>query len=44
MRTDLEKGLQCDTVLKNKGPSEKTKPVQEAVQECSQRQLEAGNI
>ncbi|XP_075299542.1 breast cancer type 1 susceptibility protein isoform X3 [Opisthocomus hoazin] len=43
MRTDLEKGLQCDTVLKNKGPSEKTKPVQEAVQECSQRQLEAEN-
>ncbi|XP_050767556.1 breast cancer type 1 susceptibility protein isoform X1 [Gymnogyps californianus] len=42
-RPDLEKGLQCDSVLKNKAPSEKTKPVQEAVQEYSQCQLEAEN-
>ncbi|XP_009584978.1 PREDICTED: breast cancer type 1 susceptibility protein [Fulmarus glacialis] len=42
-RTDLEKGLQCDSVLKNKAPSEKTKPVQEAVQEYSQCHLEAEN-
>ncbi|XP_035759467.1 breast cancer type 1 susceptibility protein isoform X2 [Egretta garzetta] len=42
-RTDLEKDLQCDSVLKSKVPSEKTKPVQEAVQEYSQCQLEAGN-
>ncbi|XP_072741868.1 breast cancer type 1 susceptibility protein isoform X4 [Ciconia boyciana] len=41
-RTDLEKGLQCDSVLKNKAPSEKTKPVEEAVQEHSQCHLEAG--
>ncbi|KAM7081639.1 breast cancer type 1 susceptibility protein isoform 5-T10 [Ciconia maguari] len=40
-RTDLEKGLQCDGVLKNKAPSEKTKPVEEAVQEHSQCHLEA---
>ncbi|KAK4808652.1 hypothetical protein QYF61_020141, partial [Mycteria americana] len=42
-RTDLEKGLQCDSVLKNKAPSEKTKPVEEAVQEYSQCHLEAEN-
>ncbi|XP_075579001.1 breast cancer type 1 susceptibility protein isoform X1 [Pelecanus crispus] len=42
-RTALEKGLQCDSVLKNKAPSEKTKPVQEAAQEHSQHQLEAEN-
>ncbi|XP_009808601.2 breast cancer type 1 susceptibility protein [Gavia stellata] len=41
-RTDLAEGLQCDSVLKNKAP-EKTKPVQEAVQEYSQCQLEAEN-
>ncbi|XP_061875416.1 breast cancer type 1 susceptibility protein [Colius striatus] len=40
-RSHLEKGLQCDSVLKNKAPSEKTKPVQEAVQEYSQCQSEA---
>ncbi|XP_010291235.1 PREDICTED: breast cancer type 1 susceptibility protein [Phaethon lepturus] len=42
-RTDFKKGLQCDSVLKNTAPSEKTKPVQEAVQEYSQCQLEAEN-
>ncbi|XP_076212735.1 breast cancer type 1 susceptibility protein isoform X2 [Aptenodytes patagonicus] len=42
-RTDLEKGLQCDSVLKSKASSEKAKPVQEAVQEYSQCQLEAEN-
>ncbi|XP_017597399.1 PREDICTED: breast cancer type 1 susceptibility protein homolog [Corvus brachyrhynchos] len=41
-RSDLEKGLECDSVLKNESPSEKTKPVQEAVQEYRQCQLEAG--
>ncbi|XP_064492535.1 breast cancer type 1 susceptibility protein isoform X2 [Pseudopipra pipra] len=42
-RTDLEKGLECDSVLKNKPPCEKTKPVQEAVQEYRQCQLETEN-
>ncbi|XP_031990364.1 breast cancer type 1 susceptibility protein isoform X1 [Corvus moneduloides] len=42
-RSDLEKGLECDSVLKNESPSEKTKPVQEAVQEYRQCQLEAEN-
>ncbi|KAM6368906.1 breast cancer type 1 susceptibility protein [Pluvialis apricaria] len=42
-RPDSEKGFQCDSVLKNKAPSEKTKPVQEAVQEYSQCHLEAEN-
>ncbi|XP_029879004.1 breast cancer type 1 susceptibility protein isoform X4 [Aquila chrysaetos chrysaetos] len=42
-RPDLEKALQCDSILKNKAPSEKTKPVQEAVQKYSQCQLEAEN-
>ncbi|XP_063259950.1 breast cancer type 1 susceptibility protein isoform X1 [Prinia subflava] len=43
-RSDLEKGPEGDTcVLKNKTPSEKTKPVQEAVQEHRQCQLEAEN-
>ncbi|XP_039943412.1 breast cancer type 1 susceptibility protein isoform X1 [Hirundo rustica] len=39
-RSDLEKGPECDSVLKNK-TSEKTKPVQGAVQEHRQCQLEA---
>ncbi|XP_063210595.1 breast cancer type 1 susceptibility protein isoform X1 [Chroicocephalus ridibundus] len=42
-RPDSEKGLQCDNVLKNKAPSGKTKPVQEAVPEYNQCQLEAEN-
>ncbi|XP_068068501.1 breast cancer type 1 susceptibility protein isoform X1 [Anomalospiza imberbis] len=42
-RSDLEKGPECDSVLKNKTPSEKTKPVQEAVQEHGQCQLGAEN-
>ncbi|XP_027558104.1 breast cancer type 1 susceptibility protein isoform X2 [Neopelma chrysocephalum] len=42
-RPDLEKGLECDSVLKNKAPCEKTKPVQEAVQEYRQCQLETEN-
>ncbi|PKU41272.1 breast cancer type 1 susceptibility protein [Limosa lapponica baueri] len=42
-RPDSEKGFQSDKVLKSKAPSEKTKPVQEAVQEHSQCQLEAEN-
>ncbi|KAM9255022.1 breast cancer type 1 susceptibility protein isoform 3-T6 [Cariama cristata] len=42
-RPDLEKSLQCDSVLKSKAPSEKTKPVQEAVQEYSHCQLEGEN-
>ncbi|XP_027520664.1 breast cancer type 1 susceptibility protein [Corapipo altera] len=42
-RPDLEKGLECDNVLKNKAPCEKTKPVQEAVQEHRQCQLETEN-
>ncbi|XP_054657687.1 breast cancer type 1 susceptibility protein isoform X2 [Grus americana] len=42
-RPDLEKGRQCDSVLKSKAPSEKTRPVQEAVQEYSQCQLEGEN-
>ncbi|XP_014740964.1 PREDICTED: breast cancer type 1 susceptibility protein isoform X1 [Sturnus vulgaris] len=42
-RSDLEKGPECDSVLKNKTSSEKTKPVQEAVQEHRQCQLEAEN-
>uniref|UniRef100_A0A8C3R170 RING-type E3 ubiquitin transferase n=1 Tax=Cyanoderma ruficeps TaxID=181631 RepID=A0A8C3R170_9PASS len=42
-RPDLEKGPECDSVVKNKTPSEKTKPVQEAVQEHRQCQLEAEN-
>ncbi|KAM6115052.1 breast cancer type 1 susceptibility protein isoform 2-T2 [Phoenicopterus ruber ruber] len=42
-RPDLEKVLQCDSVLKNKAASEKTKPVQEAVQEYSRCHLEAEN-
>ncbi|XP_032934593.1 breast cancer type 1 susceptibility protein homolog isoform X2 [Catharus ustulatus] len=40
-RPDLEKGPECDSVLKNQTPSEKTKPEQEAVQEHRQCQLEA---
>ncbi|XP_062364378.1 breast cancer type 1 susceptibility protein [Cinclus cinclus] len=42
-RSDLEKGPECDSVLKSKTPSEKTEPVQEAVQEHRQCQLEAEN-
>ncbi|XP_041318963.1 breast cancer type 1 susceptibility protein isoform X2 [Pyrgilauda ruficollis] len=42
-RPDLEKGPECDSVLQTKTPSEKTKPVQEAVQEHRQCQLEAEN-
>ncbi|XP_032567337.1 breast cancer type 1 susceptibility protein isoform X2 [Chiroxiphia lanceolata] len=42
-RPDLEKGLECDSILKNKAPCEKTKPVQEAVQEYRQCQLETEN-
>ncbi|XP_027661571.2 breast cancer type 1 susceptibility protein isoform X4 [Falco cherrug] len=42
-RLHLEKGLQCDSMPKNKAHSEKTKPVQEAVQEYSHCQLEAEN-
>ncbi|RLV88866.1 hypothetical protein DV515_00015217, partial [Chloebia gouldiae] len=42
-RSDLEKGPECDSVLKNKTPSEKTTPVQEAVQEPGQCQLGAEN-
>ncbi|XP_074018875.1 breast cancer type 1 susceptibility protein [Numenius arquata] len=42
-RPDSEKGFQSDKVLKSKAPSEKTKPVQEAMQEYSQCQLEAEN-
>uniref|UniRef100_A0A8C3KAK3 RING-type E3 ubiquitin transferase n=1 Tax=Calidris pygmaea TaxID=425635 RepID=A0A8C3KAK3_9CHAR len=42
-RPDSEKGFHCDKVLKSKAPSEKTPPVQEAVQEYSQCQLEAEN-
>ncbi|XP_014814683.1 PREDICTED: breast cancer type 1 susceptibility protein isoform X2 [Calidris pugnax] len=42
-RPDSEKGLQSDKVLKSKAPSEKTPPVQEAVQGYSQCQLEAEN-
>ncbi|XP_016159884.1 PREDICTED: breast cancer type 1 susceptibility protein isoform X2 [Ficedula albicollis] len=42
-RLDVEKGPGCDSVLKNKTPSEKTKPVQEAVQEHRECQLEGEN-
>ncbi|XP_015506655.1 breast cancer type 1 susceptibility protein isoform X2 [Parus major] len=42
-RSDLEKGPECDSVLKKETPSEKTKPVQEAVQEHRQCQLEEEN-
>ncbi|XP_055645654.1 breast cancer type 1 susceptibility protein isoform X4 [Falco peregrinus] len=42
-RLHLEKGLQCDSMSKNKAHSEKTKPAQEAVQEYSHCQLEAEN-
>uniref|UniRef100_A0A8C9MU06 RING-type E3 ubiquitin transferase n=1 Tax=Serinus canaria TaxID=9135 RepID=A0A8C9MU06_SERCA len=42
-RSDLEKGPECYSALKNKTPSEKTKPVQEAVQEPRQCQPEAEN-
>ncbi|XP_039553300.1 breast cancer type 1 susceptibility protein isoform X2 [Passer montanus] len=42
-KSDLEKGPESDSVLQNKTPSEKTKPVQEAVQEHRQCQPEAGN-
>ncbi|XP_056218522.1 breast cancer type 1 susceptibility protein isoform X3 [Falco biarmicus] len=42
-RLHLEKGLQCDSMPKNKAHSEKTKPAQEAVQEYSHCQLEAEN-
>nr|XP_031362927.1 breast cancer type 1 susceptibility protein [Lonchura striata domestica] len=42
-KSDLEKGPECDSVLKNKTPSEKTKPVQEAVQEHGQYQLGTEN-
>ncbi|KAM6312199.1 breast cancer type 1 susceptibility protein isoform 2-T3 [Podargus strigoides] len=42
-RPNLEKDLQYDSVLKNKAPSEETKPVLETVQEYSQCQLEAEN-
>ncbi|XP_010141210.1 PREDICTED: breast cancer type 1 susceptibility protein [Buceros rhinoceros silvestris] len=42
-RPDLEKGLQHDSVPKNKAPPEKTKAVQEAVHVYSQCQLEAEN-
>ncbi|XP_027751794.1 breast cancer type 1 susceptibility protein isoform X2 [Empidonax traillii] len=42
-RSDLEKGPECDNVLKNKAACAKTKPVQEAVQEYRQCQLEAEN-
>ncbi|KAM9267476.1 breast cancer type 1 susceptibility protein [Morus bassanus] len=42
-RTDLEKHLQCDSVMKNKAASGKTKPVQEVVQEYSQCRLGAEN-
>lgn len=42
-KSDLEKGHECDNVLKNETPSEETKPVQEAVQEYRQCQLEAEN-
>ncbi|CAN8202090.1 unnamed protein product [Coccothraustes coccothraustes] len=42
-RSDLEKGPECDSALKNRTPSEKTKPVQEAVQEPRQCQPEAEN-
>ncbi|XP_041282516.1 breast cancer type 1 susceptibility protein [Onychostruthus taczanowskii] len=42
-RSDLEKGPECDSVLQTKTPSEKAKPVQEAVQEHRQCQLEAEN-
>ncbi|XP_063035215.1 breast cancer type 1 susceptibility protein isoform X2 [Melospiza melodia melodia] len=42
-RSDLEKGPECDSALQNKIPSEKTKPVQEAVQEHRQGQLETEN-
>lgn len=42
-RSDQEKGPECDSALKNKIPSETTKPVQEAMQEHRQCQLEAGN-
>ncbi|KAL2295220.1 hypothetical protein Nmel_018381, partial [Mimus melanotis] len=42
-RSDLEEGPGCDSGLKNKTSSEKKKPVQEAVQEHRQCQLEAEN-
>ncbi|XP_074972813.1 breast cancer type 1 susceptibility protein isoform X2 [Phalacrocorax aristotelis] len=42
-RADLEEHLQSDSVLKNKAPSGKTKPVQEVVQEYNQYHLEAEN-
>ncbi|KAJ7421114.1 breast cancer type 1 susceptibility protein isoform X1 [Willisornis vidua] len=42
-RPDLEKSLECDSVQKYKTSSEKMKPVQEAVQEYRQCQLEAEN-
>ncbi|XP_066192910.1 breast cancer type 1 susceptibility protein [Sylvia atricapilla] len=42
-KSDLEKGPECDGVVKDKTPSEKTKPVQEAVEEHRQYQLEAEN-
>ncbi|XP_050183538.1 breast cancer type 1 susceptibility protein isoform X2 [Myiozetetes cayanensis] len=42
-RPDLEKGPECENVLKSKAPCAKTKPVQEAVQEYRQCQLKAEN-
>ncbi|XP_074705528.1 breast cancer type 1 susceptibility protein isoform X2 [Strix aluco] len=42
-RPDLEKGLQCDGVLKSKAPSGMIKPVQEVVQDYSHCRLEAEN-
>ncbi|XP_065554945.1 breast cancer type 1 susceptibility protein isoform X2 [Lathamus discolor] len=42
-RPDLEQVLKCDNALQNKAALEKTKPVQEVVQEQSQHQLAAEN-
>ncbi|XP_061222971.1 breast cancer type 1 susceptibility protein isoform X2 [Neopsephotus bourkii] len=42
-RPGLEQVLQCDSSLQNKAALEKTKPVQEVVQEHSQHQLAAEN-
>ncbi|XP_066061050.1 breast cancer type 1 susceptibility protein isoform X1 [Chamaea fasciata] len=42
-KSDLEKGPECDSVVKNKTLSEKTKLVQEAEQEQTQCQLETEN-
>ncbi|XP_013806921.2 breast cancer type 1 susceptibility protein isoform X2 [Apteryx mantelli] len=42
-RPDLEKGLQCDSVLKNKAPFQEKKTLPEAVKERSQCQLESEN-